>query len=83
MENFNRKPRKRPMSISAIVSLIMAIVIICIGLAVFLGKYIGFSFAKNTRLDPLMLYVFGGLCLVYGGFRLYRSIKQDDYYNED
>lgn len=29
-----------------------------------------------TELDPTLRYMFGGLCLLYGGFRLYRGIKR-------
>ena len=27
--------------------------------------------------DPFLLGIFGGLCLLYGGFRLYRGIKKN------
>ncbi len=27
--------------------------------------------------DPMMRYLFGSLCLIYGSFRLYRGIKMD------
>lgn len=55
----------------------MAIVIICVGLTVFFGKYVGLQFVENTGIDKPMLYAFGGLCILYGGFRLYRSLTQD------
>jgi hypothetical protein len=28
-------------------------------------------------IDPTFRYLFGGICLLYGGFRLYRGIKRD------
>lgn len=28
-------------------------------------------------IDPVFRYLFGGICLLYGGFRLYRGIKRD------
>lgn len=30
-----------------------------------------------ATLDPVMRYLFAGLCLLYGGFRLYRTFKRD------
>ena len=77
MENFNERHRRKQLSFSSIISLVMAIVIICVGLTVFFGKYVGLQFVENTGIDKPMLYVFGGLCILYGGFRLYRSLTQD------
>jgi len=30
-----------------------------------------------TPIDPVLRYLFGGLCLLYGFFRLYRGIKKE------
>lgn len=42
------------------------------GVLIFGGKI-----PQIAELDPLMRYMFAGLCLLYGGFRLYRSFKRD------
>ena len=45
-----------------------------------LGMAVVMLFAKKlgimqlVEVDPLFRYLFGGICLLYGGFRLYRGI---------
>ena len=44
-------------------------------------------FEKNTSKkayeeDAYLLYLFAGLCILYGGFRVYRGI-QKNYFKED
>lgn len=34
-----------------------------------------------VAIDDTMRYIFAGLCLVYGGFRIYRG-TQKDYFND-
>jgi hypothetical protein len=38
-------------------------------------------FKIEFDIDPLMRYLFSGLCLLYGGFRIYRGYKKN-YFNE-
>ncbi len=48
----------------------------------FLAMAVVMLFAEQLKLeqfisvDPLFRYMFGGICLLYGGFRLYRGIKR-------
>jgi cell division protein FtsW (lipid II flippase) len=48
----------------------------------FLAMAVVMLFAEQLNLeqfisvDPLFRYMFGGICLLYGGFRLYRGIKR-------
>ncbi|MDB5231455.1 MAG: hypothetical protein JWN76_2260 [Chitinophagaceae bacterium] len=53
----------------------MGIIILGVGLVLFFGKKMGIQ--KIEEMDPLMRNLFGGLCVIYGGFRLYRGIKKD------
>jgi hypothetical protein len=40
-------------------------------------------FARKVGLDTVFSepfnYIFGGVCLLYGGFRIYRGIKKNYY----
>jgi uncharacterized membrane protein len=36
-----------------------------------------FHVDKVLNIDAEFRYIFGGMCLLYGGFRLYRGFKQD------
>jgi len=51
----------------------MGLIITGIGVVMLFNDKIGLNF----ELDPLMIYAFSGLCILYGGFRLYRGIKRD------
>ncbi len=57
----------------------MALIILSVALVMLLGDKLGNnalqSFIKN--LDPTIRYMFGGLCVLYGGFRLYRGVKHE------
>ncbi len=57
----------------------MAAIILVIGIIMLLGDKLGIPALTQLLLsrDSLIRYMFGGLCLMYGGFRLYRAFKKD------
>jgi len=64
----------------SVVDFTMAILILSIGLVMVIGDKLGIkplADILHTRVEDTMRYLFGGLCLFYGGFRLYRAIKKD------
>ncbi len=80
MENdFRERQRKSYNVMRVTYDLTMAILILAIGCLLLFGDKFGSKTLKDfvTGLDPLLRYMFGTLCLLYGGFRLYRGIKQD------
>lgn len=36
-----------------------------------------FKVDQILNIDATFRYLFGGICMLYGGFRLYRGLKQD------
>lgn len=48
-----------------------------------LGMAVVMLFPEKLKIEQIMAvdntfrYLFGGICLLYGGFRLYRGIKRD------
>jgi len=46
-----------------------------VGLILFFGDRFGLPII--SELDTVIRYGFGGLCFLYGGFRIYRGIKHD------
>ena len=47
------------------------------------GLFFGFKEMMGVELDfppEPFSYLFGGLCLLYGGFRIYRGVKKN-YFN--
>lgn len=64
----------------SVVDFTMAGLILAIGLIMLLGDKLGVKALNELlqqRVDSTMRYLFGSLCVFYGGFRLYRAIKKD------
>jgi len=64
----------------SVVDFTMAGLILAIGLVMLLGDKFGIKPLNDLlqqRVDSTMRYLFGTLCVIYGGFRLYRAIKKD------
>ncbi len=54
----------------------MGILIICLGIFFLIASRLGVTF----NIDDLFRYLFGGLCILYGIFRVYRGYKKN-YFN--
>ncbi|HEY4062780.1 MAG TPA: hypothetical protein VGM30_12815 [Puia sp.] len=54
----------------------MGSIIFLIGIVMLIGPKIGFY----VGIDDVFRYIFAGLCLLYGGFRVYRGSKKN-YFN--
>ncbi len=78
-EDFRERQRKSYILMRVIYDVTMAIFIIAMGIVMFFGDKFGNDVIKNLilSLDSLMRYLFGGLCFLYGGFRLYRGIRHE------
>ena len=73
--NYTDKRRKNYDNMRRVYHVTIGILIMGIGIMMFVNDKIGLDLFKEF--DPLMIYAFGGLCLLYGGFRLYRGIKKE------
>ena len=51
--------------------------VLLLGMAVVMFFASKFNIEQLGAIDPTFRYMFGGICLLYGGFRLYRGIKRD------
>lgn len=69
--------RKRYNNMRSLKDIIMAAIILAVGVLMFFGDKFQFTRILMANKDPMIKYIFGGLCTLYGGFRLYRGIKQD------
>ena len=80
MENdFRQKQQKSYTLMRMSYDLTMAILILGMALVMLFGDKFGVPVIAGfvLRVDPLMRYLCGGLCVVYGSFRLYRAFKRD------
>ena len=76
MENEFEKRRNRSYThMRMIYDFTMAGLMIGMAFILFFGDKFGLELIAG--LDTLIRYGFGGLCLLYGGFRVYRGIKHD------
>ena len=77
MENGASERRKRGYALMrAILDFGMGVLILAFGVFFLLAPRLGFDF----NIDNLYRYIFSGLCLLYGGFRVYRGAKKN-YFN--
>lgn len=53
----------------------MSVLLIGMSVIMLFGSYWGID--KILAIDNIFRYMFGGICLLYGAFRLYRGIKRD------
>ncbi|HRH48888.1 MAG TPA: hypothetical protein PLP23_09050 [Panacibacter sp.] len=75
--DFKDKQRKSYNNMQTVYNVTMGLLILGIGLMMFFNEKIGLNLTEKFGGDSLMIYLFGSLCLLYGGFRLYRGIKKD------
>lgn len=53
----------------------MGVLYIAVAIFLFFPKKFGFELILEW--DLLFRYMFGGICVLYGGFRMYRGYKKD------
>lgn len=77
MENQHRnRQQKTYNNTRKVYNITMGLLIVGLGLLMFFNEQAGLDL--KSRFDKEAIYVFGGLCLLYGGFRLYRGIQNQD-----
>ena len=60
----------------AILDFGMGIIIFSFGIVFLLAPKLGLTLS----IDDLFRYIFAGLCLLYGGFRIYRGSRKNYFY---
>ena len=76
MENkFESRRRKNYIVMRMIYDFTMAGIILAMAVILIFGDKLGLPVIAD--LDPFLRYGFGGLCFLYGSFRLYRGIRHD------
>lgn len=76
MENeFEHKKQRSYTIMRMTYDLTMAVLLLGMAAVMLLAQK--FKIEALTSIDPTFRYMFGGICLLYGGFRLYRGIKRE------
>lgn len=71
----HRQEKKGYATMRVMYDVTMAILILGMGALMLLGNTL--KITQIIQLDPVMRYMFAGICFLYGGFRLYRGIRRD------
>jgi len=74
-DRFREKQQKSYTLMRMTYDLTMAILILGMALVLFFAEK--FKIQQIMEADLGFRYMFGGICLLYGGFRLYRGVKRD------
>jgi len=74
-ESFRDKQQKSYTLMRMTYDLAMAVLIL--GMAVVMLFSERLKIDQISSIDATFRYLFGGICILYGGFRLYRGIKRD------
>lgn len=75
--DFDEKRRKAYSGRRSVMDIGMGVVIAGFGVFFALAEKLGMKLSG----EPLLRYVFAGMCLLYGFFRIYRGYKKN-YYRE-
>jgi uncharacterized membrane protein YgdD (TMEM256/DUF423 family) len=76
MENeLRNKNRKGYIQLRRVYDFTMAALILAMGVVFVFGDKFGLDFIMSF--DTTVRYPFGGLCFLYGAFRVYRGFKHD------
>ncbi len=76
MEQKHIRERKNFSTVKKVYDLVMALLILSVAVLMFFGDR--WDIPQIQQMDGLMRNLFGGLCVLYGGFRLYRALKKEE-----
>jgi hypothetical protein len=73
--SYRDKQRKSYHLMRTVYNITMGLIILGIGVVMLFNDKLGLNLFQD--MNPIMIYAFSGLCIIYGAFRLYRGIKKD------
>ena len=72
--DFREKQQKSYTLMRMTYDLTMAVLLLGMAVVMLLAEKL--NIVQLAGIDPFFRYFFGGICLLYGGFRLYRGIRR-------
>ncbi len=73
----SEKRAKNYVTMRSVMDFGMGLIILSFGIFLLIAPRIGVEF----NIDPFFRYLFAGMCIVYGSWRIYRGFKKN-YYSE-
>ena len=79
MSEYKDRRQKSFSQMRMVYNISMGIFVLAMAVVMLFGDRLGNDALEQfiSPLDPVLRYLFGGLCLLYGVFRLYRGIKKE------
>lgn len=80
MRNDYKERRQQSFAtLRAVYNISMGVLVLAMAVVMLWGDRLGIEALTQfiTPIDPVLRYLFGGLCFLYGFFRLYRGIKKE------
>lgn len=74
VEDANDKRTRGYVTMRTIMDLGMGIIYIAVAVFIILAPRLGFT---SQIFEPPFSYIFAGICILYGGFRIYRGVKKN------
>ena len=74
-EDYEKRKRKQVSSMRSIMDYGMGTLFFIIGIVLVFEKQLNIRFGSNV--DPVLQKLFGGMCLLYGAWRIYRGYKKN------
>ncbi len=71
---YQEKRTRRYLTMRSIMDFGMGLLYLTVGMFLIIPEQLGFNM---DGFDKIFRYMFGGICLVYGSWRIYRGFKKD------
>ena len=77
--DFKERRQKNFTLLRSVYNITMAVFVLAMAVVMLWGNRLGIEALDQfiDPIDPVLRYLFGGLCLIYGFFRLYRGINKE------
>ena len=79
ISDYKERRQKSFSQLRMVYNISMGLFILATAAVMLFGNRFGIEALTNfiNPIDPLLRYLFGGVCVIYGAFRLYRGIKKE------
>ena len=74
-EDYEKRKRKQISQMRSLMDYGMGILFLVLGLVLLFGKLLKIKIGYD--IDPVLENIFGGICVLYGSWRIYRGYKKN------
>jgi threonine/homoserine/homoserine lactone efflux protein len=74
-EEYEKRKRRQITFMRSLMDYGMGVIFLLVGFFILFNEK--FNFRLSTKIDPLLEKAFGGMCLLYGAWRIYRGYQKN------